>query len=75
MATLAPGEVADPVPGAGGYHVLRLVAREPNRTPEHAEVDAELRAEWRRRAGDDALRAYLNDVRARAAIAVTRTLP
>ena len=75
VATLAPGEVAEPVRGAGGYQVLRLVARESNRTPELAEVEAEVRSEWRRRAGDDALRAYLDDARARAAIAVTRTLP
>lgn len=75
VATLAPGDVAEPVRSAGGYQVLRLVARESNRAPELAEVEAEVRAEWRRRAGDEALRAYLDDVRARAAIAVTRTLP
>jgi parvulin-like peptidyl-prolyl isomerase len=75
VATLAPGEVADPVGGAGGYQVLRVVAREPNRVPAFAEVEEELRSEWRRRAGDDALRAYLDDIRARATIAVTRTLP
>jgi parvulin-like peptidyl-prolyl isomerase len=75
VATLAPGGVAEPVRSAGGYQVLRLVARESNRAPELAEVEAEVRAEWRRRAGDEALRAYLDEVRARAAIAVTRTLP
>lgn len=75
VATLAPGDVAEPVRSAGGYQVLRLVARESNRAPELAEVEAEVRAEWRRRAGDEALRAYLDEVRSRAAIAVTRTLP
>jgi parvulin-like peptidyl-prolyl isomerase len=75
VAALAPGDVAEPVRGAGGYQVLRLVAREPNRAPELAEVEAEVRAEWRRRAGDEALRAYLDAERARATIAVTRTLP
>ena len=75
VATLAPGDVAEPVAGAGGYQVLRVVSREPNRVPAFAELESELRTEWRRRAGDDALRAYLDDIRARAAIAVTGTLP
>ena len=75
LAALEPGEVAEPVRAAGGYHVLRLVAREMNRAPELAEVEAEVRAEWRRRAGDEALRAYLDELRRRAAIAVARTLP
>ena len=75
LAALAPGEVAEPVRTAGGYHVLRLVAREPTRAPELAEVEAELRAEWRRRAGDEALRAYLDELRRRAAIAVAGALP
>ena len=75
LAALAPREVAEPVRTAGGYRVLRLVAREGNRAPELAEVEAELRAEWRRRAGDEALRAYLGELRGRAAIAVARTLP
>jgi hypothetical protein len=75
LAALAPGEVAEPVRAAGGYHVLRLVAREMNRAPELAEVEAEVGAEWRRRAGDEALRAYLDELRRRAAIAVAKTLP
>ncbi len=75
LAALAPGEVADPVRAAGGYHVLRLVAREEARAPELAEVEAEVRAEWRRRAGDEALRAYLDGLRRRAAIAVAGALP
>jgi parvulin-like peptidyl-prolyl isomerase len=75
LAALAPGEVAEPVRTAGGYQVLRLVAREVDRKPELAEVEAEVRAEWRRRAGDEALRAYLDELRRGAAIAVARTLP
>ncbi len=74
-AALAPGEIADPLRAPGGYHVLRLVAREPNRVPELAEVETEVRAEWRRRAGDDALRAYLDELRRRAAITLAGPLP
>jgi parvulin-like peptidyl-prolyl isomerase len=74
-AALAVGEVAEPVRAAGGYQVLRLVAREPNHVPELAELESEVRAEWRRRAGDEALRAYLDELRRRAAIAVAGSLP
>jgi len=74
-AALAAGEVADPLRAAGGYQVLRLVAREPNRVPELAELESEVRTEWRRRAGDEALRAYLDELRRRAAIHVAGTLP
>jgi parvulin-like peptidyl-prolyl isomerase len=75
VATLAVGEVADPVRAAGGHQVLRLVAREPNRVPALAEVETEVRAEWRRRAGDEALRAYLDDLRRRASIAFAGSPP
>lgn len=72
---LEPGGVAEPVRSASGYHVLRLVAREPARVPPLAEIASEVRAELRRRAGDDALRAYLDELRERADVRVARTLP
>ena len=74
-AALAPGGVSDPVRAAGGYQVLRLVAREPNRVPDLTEVENEVRAEWRRRAGDEALRTYLDELRRRAAINLAGSLP
>jgi parvulin-like peptidyl-prolyl isomerase len=68
LAALAPGEVAEPVRAGGGYHVLRLAAREPASVPELAAVASEVEVELRRRAGDEALRRYLEELRARAAI-------
>lgn len=68
LGALAPGGVAEPVRAAGGYHVLRLVAREPGDAPELAAVEPQVRAELRRRAGDTALRRYLDDLRKRAEI-------
>lgn len=75
LARLAPGEVADPVRAGGSYHVLRLVAREAPVAPELAEVEPSVRAEVQRRAVDDALRAYLEDLRRRAQIDVAGAAP
>ena len=60
VAALGVGEVSEPLPFAGGFRVLRLVEREPDREPSLAEVEETVRAEWRRRAGDRALRDYLD---------------
>jgi parvulin-like peptidyl-prolyl isomerase len=67
---LAPGEVSDPLRSATGYHVLRLVDRAPGRVPPFEEIEAEVRAEERRRAGDRALREYLDELRERADVRV-----
>jgi parvulin-like peptidyl-prolyl isomerase len=70
LEALAPGEVSEPVRAAGGWHVLRLVAREPATAPALANVEREVRQELRRRSGDEALRRYLDELRRRAAIRV-----
>lgn len=75
LAPLAAGEVTDPVRTAGGYHVLRVAAREPGTLPELAEVEDRVRAEVRRQAGDTALRRYLEELRTRAEVHVAVGLP
>jgi hypothetical protein len=75
LDALAPGQVSEPLPAAGGQQVLRLVAREPGSVPAFETVAAEVRAERVRRAGDDALRRYIEDLRARAAIRVAGDAP
>ncbi|HEY3190956.1 MAG TPA: peptidyl-prolyl cis-trans isomerase [Solirubrobacteraceae bacterium] len=67
---LAPGAVSDPVQSAGAFHVLQAVERDAGTPPPLAEVEDDVRAEMRRRADDDALRAYLDDLRRRATIRV-----
>jgi len=75
LRELTPNGVTDPVRAAGGYHVLRLAAREPGATPELDAVRSEVRAELRRRSGDEALRRYLDELRQRAEIRLAGSLP
>jgi parvulin-like peptidyl-prolyl isomerase len=72
---LAPGAVSDPVRSATGFHVLQVIAREPDGVPALGEIHDQVVAEFRRHAGDEALRAYLNELRARAVIDVAPVLP
>jgi parvulin-like peptidyl-prolyl isomerase len=73
--SLETGGVSDPVRSATGRHVLQLVDREPGRVPPLAEIEDEVRAELRRRAGDRALRDYLDELRERADVRIAPELP
>jgi hypothetical protein len=64
--TLPIGAVSEPLRTAGGQAVLVVVAREAGEPPPLAEIEDEVRAEWRRRASERALRAYIDELRARA---------
>jgi hypothetical protein len=68
------GAVSDPVRSGTGYHVLVAVARETTWLPPLADVEADVRAEYRRQAGERALRTYLDELRARAEIDVAPAL-
>lgn len=72
---LAPGGVSDPVRGSGGQRVLVLVDREEGYVPPLDEIQREVEAEWVRRAGEDALRRYLDELRERADLRVADPLP
>ena len=65
---LKPGEVSDPIRGSGAYHVFRMLERVESPAPELADVESQVRAEMRRRAGDESLRAYLDQLRTDATI-------
>ena len=75
VLALDAGAIGDPVRSGTGYHVFWLVEREPARTPPFDEVREQVRAEWVRRAGDRALRDYLDDLRDRADVQVESELP
>jgi parvulin-like peptidyl-prolyl isomerase len=68
---LAPGAVSDPVRSSAGFHVLLLVHRDEETVPPLADIEDEVREEWRRRNGEHALRTQLDDLRARASVEVT----
>jgi len=72
---LAPGAISAPVRSGTGYHVFRLVEREEPRVPPFEEVAESVRAEWVRRAGDRALRNYLDDLRKNARVLSAEELP
>jgi len=74
-AGLKMSATSDPVRSSTGYHVLQLLGREPEPAPPLDDIKQEVLAEYRRRAGDRALRKYLDDLRARADVAIRQKLP
>jgi parvulin-like peptidyl-prolyl isomerase len=68
-------EYLGPTASSVGYHVIQIVDREPGRTPPLAEIEEAVRAEWVRRAGDRALREYLDELHDRADVRVVQELP
>jgi len=75
VLSLDPGGVSDPVRSNTGYHVLQVVERQADSAPSFEEIRPEVIAEFRRRGADQALRAYLDDLRSRADVVVAPQLP
>ncbi len=71
---LGDGEVREPVRSGTGYHVFVLKERARERVPPFDEIRKQVRAEWVRRAGDNALRAYLDGLRRDADVVVAEDL-
>lgn len=67
---LEVGETSATIESGTGLHILHLLEREPTRVPAFEEVAKQVKADWRRRRGDDALRSYLVDLRAAADIEI-----
>ena len=72
---LANGDVSDPLQSPQGLHVLWMVEKQEPTRPPLFEVEAEVRAEMKRRAGDQALRDNLDELRAAAEVVVAEPLP
>jgi parvulin-like peptidyl-prolyl isomerase len=72
---LAPGAISAPVRSGMGLHVFQLIEREEARVPPFEAVAEQVQAEWVRRAGDRALRGYLDDLREDARVETLETLP
>jgi parvulin-like peptidyl-prolyl isomerase len=75
VLSLDAGAVSDPVRSNTGYHVLQVMERQADSAAPLNEIKPEVIAEFRRRAADQALRAYLDDLRSRAEVVVTPQLP
>jgi len=72
--TLRAGEVSDPVRASAGYHVLQVIERQGDTERAFAEIRPQVLAEFQRRNGEQALRVYLDDLRARADVMIAPTL-
>jgi len=72
---LEVGGVSHPVVAGGGARVMVLVDKTPAESPPLAEIEDEVRSEWVRRSGDQALRRLLSELRADARIQVAEPLP
>ncbi len=72
---LEVGDASDPVRSGTGYHVLQVVERQGDVTPPLSEIRTQVVAELRRRAGEQKLRSYLDDLRNRADVVVSEELP
>jgi len=60
---LDAGEVSEPIRSGVGVHVLVMADRTPSVSPPLDEIRPQVETEWRRRTGDRALRAYLDQLR------------
>jgi len=72
---LPAGGVSDPVRSGSGWHVLSVAERRPGSIPPLEAIRAQIEAEWRRRAGEEAVREYLAELRERARLTVAAELP
>ena len=60
---LAEGETSGPVRSGIGFHLLRMTESTPPKTPAFEAIESQVYAEYVRRAGDRALRDYLDQLR------------
>jgi parvulin-like peptidyl-prolyl isomerase len=67
---LQPGEFSEPMFVGGAYQIVYVLDKESRAAPPFDEIREQVAAEYRRQAGDRALREYLDWLRDRADVAV-----
>lgn len=67
-SALESGEVSEPVRGGSAWHVLQMIERVTSPPLPLEAVESQVRAEMRRRAGDESLRTYLDRLRDEAEV-------
>lgn len=75
VRSLEVGEVSEPIEAGGGVRILALLAKSVPEDPPLEEVESEVRSEMIRRAGDDALRQLLADLRSDGRVEIAEELP
>jgi parvulin-like peptidyl-prolyl isomerase len=72
---LEAGEVSDPIVSGGGVYVLVVRDKEPPSAPSLADIEDQVRAEVKRRAGDQAVRDTLEQLRLAGNVVEREALP
>jgi parvulin-like peptidyl-prolyl isomerase len=71
LLTLEPGQVSDPVRSGIGYHVLVLHAQQQAIIPPFEAIRQQVLAQYRRMVGEQAVAAYIAELRKRARIQIS----
>jgi hypothetical protein len=74
IEALDVGQWSDPVESETGFHLVQLIDREQAFVPPLEEVRALVRQDLERRRGDEALRRYLDELRARIPVSVDESV-
>jgi parvulin-like peptidyl-prolyl isomerase len=70
VLTLAVDAVSDPIRSGTGFHVVQVIERAPDAPPPLAEIQDKVVAAYRQSRSEEALRAYIDDLRRHAHIEV-----
>lgn len=70
LLTLAVDAVSDPIRSGTGFHVVQVVERLPDAAPPLTEIQDKVLAAYRQSRSEQALRAYIDDLRRQADIEV-----
>ena len=68
------GAWSEPIASGGGLYIVRLIDREPPIVPDFEDVAKSVRQDLKRRRGDEALRRYLDDLRAETDVVIDESL-
>lgn len=74
LLALEAGIWSEPIEAGGGVHLAIALDREPSIAPPLAEIEALVRQDLQRRRGDEALRAYLDELEARTPILIDESV-
>lgn len=74
LETLTPGTWSEPIEAGSGVHLATLVERGDRIIPTFEAIEELVRLDFKRRRGDEALRAYLDDLRGSTPVRMDESL-